>query len=69
MLYTVYMKQNYPDHNLNPDLDLEICLVYKHLILIILIQILDRLQWNNDWTMKNNVMRFIIHVLNNEFPV
>ena len=66
---TPFTKQNYPDRDLDCDLDQGIVLC-KHsiwiAIWIILIQILGWFRYNNDWTMNYNVMQFV--VLNNECP-
>ena len=66
LFYRVNTEQNYPDCDLDSNLDREILLMWIA-IKIILIQILGRLRCNNYWTMNNNVMRFV--VLNNECPV
>ena len=65
------MEQNNPDRNLDHNLDQEKFVWCKHsiwiMIWIILIQILGGLQCDNEWTINNIVMRFV--VLNNICPV
>ena len=57
VFYSVYTEQNQLDRGVKRDLNLKIFVPYKHLIWIaiwmILVQILDRLRCNNDWTMNN----------------